>query len=271
MHPILFDFGFAKIYSWGFMMALAVMVAVFGIGRQLKKENYPQDMAFNLVLLLMLAGVIGARIGYVLVYRWNEFLADPLYLFRFSHGGMSGFMWYGGFIAASLTFIVYTRRKQIPLWKLADLVSPFIILGYAIVRVGCFLAGCCYGKVTDSVFGVVFPVVDAHLRYPTQLMSSSINLLFFVLLLVLSRRRHFEGEIFSVTLLGYSLYRFLIEFFRDSEVWYGIFSPGQVISMGLFLCGIILYICLQQRDRRQYQTKHISYIRKPWEQEERDV
>ncbi len=265
MHPVLIDLGFIKIYSWGFMLALAVIIGIIGFGRRLEKENFPKDLAFNLALWLIVSGVIGARVGYVIVYRWSEFIADPLYLFRLTDGGLSGLMWYGGFIAASITFLIYAHVKNLPIWKLADMISPFFILGYAIVRIGCFLAGCCYGKVTTSFLGMVFPLVDNQLRYPTQLMSSGINFIFFFFLLFLYSRRHFDGQVFSVTVMIYSIYRFFIEFFRVSEVLYGIFSPGQIISMILFVGGILLYFYLAHLNRNQYQTKHISYLRKPWE------
>ncbi len=267
MHPVLIDFGFVKIYSWGFMLAIAVIVAIFGLGWRLEREGYDKDLAFNIILLLIFSGLIGSRVGYVIVYRWPEFLADPLYLFRLTDGGLSGLMWYGGFIFAFITYIVYARMKALPMWKFADMTAPFFILGYAIVRIGCFLAGCCYGKETASVFGVVFSVVDEHLRYPTQLMSSGINFLFFLLLMYLYPRRRFNGQLFSITMMGYAVYRFLIEFLRFSEVHYGIFSPAQVISIFLFAFGAGLYLYLAHQDRNRYQTGHISFMRKPWERQ----
>ena len=265
MHPVLLDLGFFKIYSWGFMLAIAVILAILGIGWRLEKEGFDKNLSFDLVLWLILSGVAGARIGYVIVYRWPEFIADPLYLFRLNDGGLSGLMWYGGFIAAVITFLIYVRVKNLPTWKLADIISPFIILGYSIVRIGCFMAGCCYGKVTDSFLGVVFPLVDNQLRYPTQLMSSGFNFLFFLLLMFIYTKHRFDGQVFSITVIGYSCYRFLIEFFRASEVIYGIFSPGQVISMVMFILGTALYIYLSKKNRNQYQTGHISYFRNSWE------
>ncbi len=265
MHPVLIDFGIVKIYSWGFMLAVAVIVALIGLGWRLEREGYEKDLAFNIVLLLAFTGIAGCRLGYVIVYRWSEFLADPLYLFRLNDGGLSGLMWYGGLILAFASYVIYMRSKMLPMWKFADMISPFLILGYAIVRIGCFLAGCCYGKVTTSFLGVVFPLVDGQLRYPTQLISSAVNFLFFLLLMYLYPKRRFNGQLFSITIMGYAVYRFMIEFLRFSEVHYGIFSPGQVISFFIFAAGAALYLYLSHQDRNQYQTGHISLVRKPWE------
>lgn len=257
MHPVLFDLHFAKVYSWGFMMALAVILSIFVSGKMFKSEGYKSDHSFNIVLCLIISGIIGSRLGYMIVYAPDEFFSNPLSIFKMnSSGGFSGMMWYGGFILSAVTFFTYLRIYHLPTWKFADMMGPVFIMGYAIVRIGCFLAGCCYGKITTSAIGVVFPVVDNALRYPTQLISSGINFIFFILLLILFKYRRFDGQVFFTSIIGYTVYRFFIEFLRDSDVYYGIFSPGQVISIPLFAIAIFFYFYLSFK--KQNSNKEVN-------------
>jgi phosphatidylglycerol:prolipoprotein diacylglycerol transferase len=131
---------------------------------------------------------------------------------------------------------------------MADIFAPFLALAYAIVRIGCFLNGCCYGKVSSSAFTVVFPFVDYCSRYPTQLYSSTLNLLLFGFLLWYYPRRKFSGQIFIYYLLGYSEYRFIVEFFRENWVFLGPFSISQAYSLVLLAIGMGLYF-LRRSDR----------------------
>jgi len=248
MHPVILDLGYVKIYSWGLMLAIAVSLAIWGVSRRLAQEGYDSEMAIDMVIIMIVAGIAGARLGYVIVYRWNEFLNDPAYLFALTDGSISGLMWYGGFAGGFLAFLFYILKRRLNFWNIADILAPFAALGYAIVRIGCFLNGCCYGKVSHSVFTVVFPYLDDLPRYPTQIFSSAINLLIFGLLLWYYPQRRFSGEVFIIYLLSYSVYRFTIEFFRASEVMYGFLSPGQLFSLFIFAAGLILYFWRQNKD-----------------------
>lgn len=242
MYPVILDLGRIKIYSWGFMLALAVIISLWGLSRQFAKESYDTEIIFDIVFWVVVAGIIGARFAYVLVYRWEEFIANPLYLITFTNGAIDGLMWYGGFIGGWGAFIYYIKKKKLDLWKMLDLFAPFLALSYAIVRVGCFLNGCCFGIETDSVWGVVFPHVDHLHRYPTQLFSTAINLVIFGFLYWYYPRRSFNGEVCSLYLIFYAVYRFMIEFLRASEVVYGVLAPSQVISIFILLLGIGMYI-----------------------------
>lgn len=248
MYPVILDLGHVKIYSWGLMLAIAVSLAIWGISKRFAQEGYDSEMVIDMVIIIILAGIIGARLGYVMVYRWDEFLNNPAYLFTFTDGSISGLMWYGGFIGGFLAFLFYILKRKMSFWKMADIFSPFAALGYAIVRIGCFLNGCCYGKVTYSVLAVVFPYIDDLPRYPTQIFSSAINLIFFGLLLWYYPKRKFSGEVFIIYLLGYSVYRFTIEIFRASEVMYGFLTPSQLGSLFIFAAGLVLYFWRKNKD-----------------------
>ncbi len=242
MHPVLVDFGPVKVYAWGFMMAVAVLAAVFGIGRRFKQEGYDPDHALDLAIILVLSGLIGSRLAYIAMFEWQEFLARPAIFFSMSNGGFQGLVWYGGFTAGLLAFIIYIRVKRYPFWQMADIIAPYLALAYAIVRIGCFLNGCCYGVISDAACTVVFPEVDGFHRYPTQLYSSALNLLLFGLLYRYYPRRRFDGQVFAGYLVGYAVYRFLIEFFRENWVFYGPLSIAQVYSLLILAAGLIIYV-----------------------------
>ena len=242
MHPILVNMGRIKVYSWGFMLAVAVLVAVLGISRMFREEGYDPEHVLDMVIILVLTGLLGARLAYIVMFEWQDFIANPAIIFGLTNGGFSGLVWYGGFTASVIAFIIYIRIRGYSFWKMADIFAPYLALSYAIVRIGCFLNGCCYGKETDSACSVVFPYVDSLSRYPTQLYSSALNLMLFAFLLWYYPRRKFSGQVFILYLIGYSLYRFIIEFFRENWVFVGNFSVSQVYSLVLLAAGIGLYL-----------------------------
>jgi phosphatidylglycerol:prolipoprotein diacylglycerol transferase len=250
LQPVLFTIGKISIFSWGLMLAIAAIVAMVGIGRLFDREGYERDMVLDLVMLCIIFGIIGARIAYVLTYEWTAFLADPLLPFRLQEGGIRGMAWYGGLVGGAIPFVLYVWRKNLSFWKIADMFAPYLALGYALVRIGCFLNGCCYGNVTDSACGVVFPAVDAYHRHPTQLYSSALNFLLFLGLLRFYPHRKFPGQIFILYVIGYCIYRFIVEFFRSNELYIGILSIGQVYTLGLLLIAILAYYWLKSRKRR---------------------
>jgi len=229
------------------MLSLAVLIAVLGISRIARHEGYDSNIVLDLVILSVVGGLIGARLAYVLVYNLTGFLANPLIVFSIGPGGIEGMIWYGAFVGGIIPFGLYIWKKNLSFWKIADMFSPYLALGYAVVRIGCFLRGCCYGNITSGPLGVVFPYIDSFSRYPTQLFSSALNLLLFVFLLWFYKRRSFSGQIFILYLLGYSIYRFIIEFFRYTVIYIGPFTLGQVYTLGLLAVGLGLYYWRQRR------------------------
>ncbi len=241
MHPVLIDLGRVKVYSWGFMLAIAVLIAIVGISKIFKEEGYDPEKVLDMVIILVVTGLLGSRLAYIAMFEWEDFLGHPGIFFSLTEGGFSGLVWYGGFTASLVAFVIYIRCQGYSFWKMADIFSPFLALAYAVVRIGCFLNGCCYGKVSDSACAVVFPFVDGLSRYPTQLYSSAINFVLFGVLFWYYPRRKFTGQIFIYYLLGYSVYRFIIEFFRENWVFYGSLSVAQVYSLLFLAVGISLY------------------------------
>ena len=241
MQPVLISIGKIHVYSWGFMLAIAVIIAIVGISRLFTKEGYQPDMVLDLVILCVLFGIIGGRLAYVFTYEWTEFTAHPLSVFSLQDGGIKGLAWYGGLVGGLIPFVIYLRRKKLSFWAVADMFAPYLALGYALVRIGCFLNGCCYGNITGSAFGVVFPAVDAYSRHPTQLYSSALNVLLFIILIRFYPRRKFSGQVFLLYVIGYAIYRFIVEFFRATEIFVGPLSLGQFYTLGLLLLAILAY------------------------------
>lgn len=251
MYPVLFEYGSLRLYSWGFMLAVAVLIAIWGIGRLFEREGYDRDTVFEMIILMVICGLIGSHLAYILVYQWDEFIANPLMFFNIKNG-IEGMIWYGALIGGAIPFIISVRKKHMSFWKVADMFAPFLALGYALVRVGCFLRGCCYGEITSSVLGVVFPAVDEFVRHPTQLYSTALNLVLFAFLIWFYPRRKFSGQVFLLYLIGYCIYRFIVEFFRETIIFYGVLSLGQVYTLGLLVVAVSLYFWQRSRSNRYW-------------------
>ncbi|MDD3269234.1 MAG: prolipoprotein diacylglyceryl transferase [Syntrophomonadaceae bacterium] len=249
MHPVLFRLGPITVYSWGFMLAIAVIVGIAGVRKLFTKEGFDPEIVLDLAIVMVISGLVGARLLSICTYEWEMFLANPLMVLYPGSDGIKGLVWYGALLGGFLGFYVYIWRKQLPFWAIADLFAPFAALGYALVRVGCFLAGCCYGNICSLPIGVVFPHVDQFARHPTQLYSSVINLIFFVILLWYLPRRKFPGQVFLLYLIAYSVYRFLIEFLRANLVMFGPFSSSQTYSLVLFGTAIAVYSWKSSKQR----------------------
>ncbi|GAB4259193.1 prolipoprotein diacylglyceryl transferase [Thermincola ferriacetica] len=136
--------------------------------------------------------------------------------------------------------MVYSEKK-LPFWQLADVVTPALALGYGIVRIGCFLNGCCYGKPTNSTWGVIFPHLDNLYRYPTQLYSSAFGMGMFLFLLWFKKRKTFDGQMFLLFLIIYGIERIIVEAFRENLLIWGPITVSQLISAFVILIAGIFY------------------------------
>lgn len=208
----------------------------------------------DLALWVLLAVVLGARLFYV-AFHWDEFRYDPVGIFRFwgNPPGLSGLMFYGGFLGAFVAGLIYVWLTGLPLWKMLDAVAPALVLGEGFTRIGCFLNGCCFGKPTGSPLGVVFPSNSAAGAqfpdvpiHPTQLYSSFAGFVLFGLALWLERRKLKPGVLFGIILLLYSLFRFGIDFVRYYENAAN-FWGNQIVALSLGLLGVVLIIVLSIR------------------------
>ena len=223
MHPILLKIGPLTIYSYGVMVAIGFAVSTFLIYRRAEKFNISRDKVIDLAILMLVSGIIGARLLYVLL-NMSFYLANPLDIIKLSKGGL---VWYGGFAAALFAVIIYLKNNALDFWEVADLFAPYIALAQALGRIGCYLNGCCYG-----ING-----------FPIQLSASASLFTIFIILLVMQARRHFAGEIFLGYCILYSLKRFVIEFFRgDNSKILSFFTLSQITSVIIFIAALALFI-----------------------------
>lgn len=246
MHPVLFKIGFFTIHSYGVMLALGFLAATLLASREAQRRSMNKDLITDLAFVLIISGLIGARILYTLL-NFPYFLKNPLEIFLLNRGGL---VWYGGLIAAIISLIIFCKVKKQNILSMLDLFAPYAALGQAFGRIGCFLRGCCYGKFTDGAWGFYFPEHSATL-YPTQLFSALALVVIFILLRLLSDRIKFRGGIFFSYLMLYSVFRFFIEFLRgDTPVIAFGLTTFQLMSIPILIISLILFLNVKSRSEK---------------------
>jgi len=230
MYPEICTIGPFTVYSYGLMLALAFMASIALARIQAKRENISQDLIFNFSFLIFVSGIIGARIFYI-IENAGYYIKRPIDIIMLQQGGLS---WFGGLTFSIVCGIIYLKKKRVLVYKIFDLIAPFLALAQSIGRVGCLLNGCCFGRV--SKFGIYFPVHNAVI-IPTQIYSSLALVLIFIILRFLQDKPHREGKIFFAYLLLYSLKRFFIEFWRAD-------NPSVLFGLTLFQALSIIIFCL---------------------------
>ena len=238
MYPILFEIGSWPVYAYGVLLAAAYLAALQLAVVRARRRGLDGTKVMDLGIYLIIAALVGAKLMLILV-DFEYFLRQPGELLSLVRAGG---VFYGGLIAALGVALWLVRRYGLPMWTTADLFAPGIALGHVIGRLGCLLAGCCYGEPTNMPWGVVFtdPVAQANVGtplgiplHPTQLYDAGAELLILVLLLVTERRgRVFPGRTFWSYMLLYGISRFVVEFYRgdDRGLWMG-FSTSQWVSL----------------------------------------
>ena len=236
MYNELFSIGPLTIHGYGLMIGIGVIVAYFWAIKRGAKRDINEDNILSLLLIAVIVGFGGAKVLYVIT-DWRYFLRDPLGAL-----GSEGFVVYGGIIAGILGCYIYCRRKKINFGDGLDVFMPPVAAAQGFGRIGCFLAGCCYGHVTDSPLGVVFPGTTEAV-WPTQLFSSGGDFLLALALALYDRRDHARGNTGAMYLILYGVGRFLIEFLRnDPRGNVGFFSTSQFISLFMVPIGVVLYV-----------------------------
>lgn len=240
MHPILIKAGPLAVYSYGVMVAIGFAIAAFLIYRRSPKFGLDPDRILNLLIILLISGIAGARALYVSL-NLSFYQANPLEIIMLSRGGL---VWYGGFSTALVTLILYLWVNKINFWHVTDLIAPYVALAQGFGRIGCFLNGCCYGMEAKALTAltVTFPGEGAA-RLPTQIISAAALFLIFVILRIWQDRRRFEGEIFLGYCILYSFKRFIVEFLRSDtpRIFLGL-TISQLFSVGIFIAAVFLFI-----------------------------
>ena len=234
MHPVLLKAHFLTVYSYGLCVAVAMALTLTLAFRQSARAGVPWTDVLDLLFILFVAGIAGARIFYVLQY-WENFRGDWPAMLRLQEGGL---VWYGGFLLALLCGIFYCVWKKQPVLFWMDFFAPLAALAHAVGRVGCFLNGCCLGRPTDFFLGVRFPE-EAFRRHPVQLYESALLALLALALLAMGRKQRKPGEIFATYVLFYGLMRFMLEFLRADQALFFHLTLPQWISVVLAGAAIV--------------------------------
>jgi len=245
MHPILFQFGNVEIRWYGVMIALAFLAGTFLGVREARRKGYDPELIYDLLFYVMLAGIVGARLYYVLVSNPVYFLQHPLDIVAIWRGGLA---LHGGLLGGLLAGIWFCKKRRLAFWSFADLLTPSVMLGQAVGRGACTLNGCSYGKPTSLPWAITFtnPAAQAPHNiplHPTQFYEMATDLLIFAILWNFRKRTRFDGQLFLTYAIVYAVARFVLEFFRgDSLQFGGLFPVPQVFSVFLFITALALYV-----------------------------
>ncbi|MCW8796587.1 MAG: prolipoprotein diacylglyceryl transferase [Chlorobium sp.] len=254
MDPVIFTIGGFPVRWYGMMYIIAFAVVYLVTRYRIKTEKLSYSPAFTGdALTYAIVGVLlGGRFGYLLFYSFPEFMANPLgsiIPLNFGGGscsfsGISGMSYHGGLIGVIIAILLFSKSRKEPFFKTVDLFIVSLPLGYTFGRLGNFINGELYGRVTDAAIGMYFPFAPGNeLRHPSQLYEAFFEGIFlFVILWAVRKRSPFPGFLSGLYLIGYGVVRFFIEFFREPDAHLGFifmqFSMGQLLCLAMIAGGI---------------------------------
>ena len=259
MFPELFRIGNFPINTYGVFLALAFLCAILIAVKLAARDGLPREKIYDLSLWMLLASLIGSKV--LMLFTEPEYRDHPLQLISLDFL-RSGGVFYGGLLGAIVTGYFLMKRYKLPWWKTADACAPGIAVGNFFGRLGCFSAGCCWGKPTTLPWGVKFTELGHEITgvpidvplHPTQLYESLSMLIVFFFLLWLHKHKRFSGQVILLYALLYSIIRFLIEFLRDDPRGdlFGLttrtgLSTSQLISIVVGIGALILLIIRWRR------------------------
>jgi len=252
MHPILFQYGAITIYSYGVLVAFGVLLGLWYARRQAPRAGLDPDRVWNLGIYMVLTALLVAKLWLIAIYL-PYYLEHPREVFSIGII-QSGGTFYGGVLGAIVLVLVYSYRAKMSILALLDTYSAALPLGHAIGRVGCFMAGCCYGKPTTLPWGVTFnnPIAAQLVGtpvgvplHPTQLYEAAAEVCNFLVLVWLGKRQRFVGEMLGTYLLLYGFERGSLEFLRGDPdrtlMFHGAVSLMQVVSIAFICIGSYLW------------------------------
>jgi phosphatidylglycerol---prolipoprotein diacylglyceryl transferase len=266
LDPVLARIGSFQIRYYSLMYLAAFFCTYLIVVRRIRTENYEFSTAvIQDVFVWGIVGLlVGARLGYVLFYDMSHFIEHPLEIFlpvQWSGDGVlvtgiRGLSYHGGLLGIIAAVVIFCRRRGIRVLRLADLFAAAAPLGYTFGRLGNFINGELYGKVTSVPWGMYFPLdPTGRLRHPSQLYEALFEgLVLFALLWPLRQKFRTEGTLFGLYIAGYGIIRFVIEFFREPDLHLGYvlgpFSAGQLLCLAMIITGIVMIFVLQKRAKR---------------------
>jgi phosphatidylglycerol:prolipoprotein diacylglycerol transferase len=244
--PVFLRIGPLEFRWYGLMYIIGFLAAYFIIKSQAKRRGIPlsADAVSDIVFFIALGVVLGGRTGYIIFYNLAWYLAHPLKIFAVWEGGMS---FHGGMLGAVIAGLIVFRKNGLDFWQMADIVALTVPVGLGLGRLGNFINGELYGRVTDLPLGVVFPGGGPLPRHPSQLYEAFLEgVLLLLILWGLSFRKMPKGSIFWSFFIGYGFFRFIVEFFREPDqqlgfLWGGA-TMGQLLSLPMLVLGVIMLV-----------------------------
>ena len=232
---------------WYGLMYMVGFIAGWGLltlRNRYSPRGFTSDQIADVVFYTAVGGIIGGRVGYMLLYDWQVMFSDPLLVFQTWKGGMSI---HGGILGACLAIFICAKKMHKPFLALTDLVTPALPVGLCVGRIGNFINGELWGRVTDVPWGMVFPNAGPLPRHPSQLYEAGLEgVVLFLILWTFSSRPRPLGAVSGLFAICYGIFRIFIEFFREPDVqigyFFGYFTEGQLLSLPLILVGIVLMI-----------------------------
>ena len=257
--PVIFSVGPLSVRWYGLMYLIGFALAMWLANRQAEKPNsgWTKEQVSDLLFYGMLGVILGGRIGYVLFYQFSYFIENPLYLFRIDQGGMS---FHGGTLGVitAIAIFAWTRKKS--LFEVGDFVVPLVPLGLLAGRIGNFINGELWGRVTDVPWAFIFPSGGPEPRHPSQLYEAFLEgLVLFLILQWFIKKPRPAGSVAGVFLLGYGVFRFIVEYFREPDAHLGLFagviSMGQILSLPMVIGGLGLLIWAYKKPQHSVASK----------------
>ena len=254
MLPVLFELGPITVYSYGVLLAASYLLALYYAVRRARQAGLDASRVLDFGIYIIISALVGAKL-LLLIVDFDHFWRQPAEIWTLLR---SGGVFYGGLVLAFLVGLWYVRKYRLPVWPVADAVAPSIALGHVVGRLGCLLAGCCYGRPTTVAWGITFtdPFAAANVGtplhvqlHPTQLYDAGAEL--FILVLILATERFWRrraGWTFWIYILLYGISRFVIEFYRGDPRGATMgFSTSQWISMALVPIAAIMIAVLWRK------------------------
>jgi phosphatidylglycerol:prolipoprotein diacylglycerol transferase len=257
LSPNLFTIGSFQLRYYSLMYLVAFAVVYFLTVYRIKNENYKytSENIQDYLVWAMIGVILGARFGYALFYNFGYYLQHPLEIilpFDFSNGikfvGLSGMSYHGGLIGVVIMSILFCRKYKFNFWHFVDLLIPAVPLGYTFGRIGNFINGELYGRITTVPWGMYFPLDPSQsLRHASQLYEALFEgIVLFILLWLIRKKKMFDGFFLGMYICGYGFVRFFIEFFREPDAHLGFVlgfnTMGQVLCILMMLAGIAIIL-----------------------------
>ncbi|WP_042011869.1 prolipoprotein diacylglyceryl transferase [Aeromonas fluvialis] len=249
--PVAFSLGPLSVRWYGLMYLFGFAFAMWLANRRADAPNsgWTRNEVSDLLFYGFLGVILGGRVGYVLFYNFDLFLADPTYLFKIWTGGMS---FHGGLIGVITAMVWFAHKTKRHFFTVADFVAPLIPFGLGVGRIGNFLNGELWGRVTDAPWAIIFPEAGPEPRHPSQLYQFALEgVVLFIILNLFWRKHPPRGAISGMFLLFYGLFRFLVEFVRQPDSQLGLYfqeiSMGQILSTPMIIAGALMIWAAYQR------------------------